>query len=602
HNQYADNGQKDYKIICKALKAELALLTQKLEDEGTTTVKGFMATSEDEVVVGKTYARSSQWVEITMKKVHRLFTMNDGDERKHVLDYTKVDCHCVEDQRKILLNKLPRLNLDNESLKDEIFDLKKVIEKWNSSIVTLDKLLIEQVPVNIVCALGNLTSVVPRFGSNALACKVIVTLDKHKSWMLTYFAVLDYFLNLASPSDILAQALRFKSSFSSRDRTSLACGIFLQIFSNQFPCFVKFINHHFELSFSLKSGYLGIPCSVMIHLPLSSLLIDEIDRNSSGCSDNSSSGILFTSSGSNVLLLISLTMPKSSPKSVHPSEPSFGWVDSKAMIKFAEDVRGKPCTKAQDEVTFTSGKMTEIIRDVAHQSGLGAAYLELDMPQSAAQVFAMAKDIMDTALGPHHVDSIEACKLCIKVSSASKVATISEELCIGCGIYVKFELDVPMIQPQPVESTQGTHRTPGAPRSPNPKKTGESSVMKIPIRLNLKKKKQLDPKVLVLTAAQIKAQELVEAVVLKVDIMVDEDETESYDDDATLAEDLQYRLYLTLKNDAQARTASFAVWIALQCKYEKSYDPTPILIDTCRTDTLRKRNHDNQLLSLISQA
>ncbi|XP_058082298.1 protein KINESIN LIGHT CHAIN-RELATED 1 isoform X2 [Magnolia sinica] len=43
-------------------------------------------------------------------------------------------------------------------------------------------------------------------------------------------------------------------------------------------------------------------------------------------------------------------------------------------------------------------------------NNLGAAYMELDRPQSAAQVFALAKDIMDVSLGPHHADSIEACQ------------------------------------------------------------------------------------------------------------------------------------------------------------------------------------------------
>nr|GFC73358.1 hypothetical protein [Tanacetum cinerariifolium] len=32
-----------------------------------------------------------------------------------------------------------------------------------------------------------------------------------------------------------------------------------------------------------------------------------------------------------------------------------------------------------------------------------------------------------------------------------------------------FGIDVPLTQSQPTESTQGTHRTPSAPRSPNPK-------------------------------------------------------------------------------------------------------------------------------------
>ncbi|GJU87825.1 hypothetical protein Tco_1295371 [Tanacetum coccineum] len=111
--------------------------------------------------------------------------MIDGDELKHVLDYTHVDLHYVEDQRKNLVNKFNllkqelslhkselcnlkntvsincslqneviRVNLENESLKDEISNLKRVIEKWTCSQVTLDQLLSEQIPGNIVKALG----------------------------------------------------------------------------------------------------------------------------------------------------------------------------------------------------------------------------------------------------------------------------------------------------------------------------------------------------------------------------------------------------------------------------------------------------------------
>ncbi|GJV23998.1 hypothetical protein Tco_1376693 [Tanacetum coccineum] len=47
-----------------------------------------------------------------------------------------------------------RVNLENESLKDEIIDQKKVIVKWTCSKVTLDQLLSKQVPRNIVKALG----------------------------------------------------------------------------------------------------------------------------------------------------------------------------------------------------------------------------------------------------------------------------------------------------------------------------------------------------------------------------------------------------------------------------------------------------------------
>ncbi|KAK6164488.1 hypothetical protein DH2020_001352 [Rehmannia glutinosa] len=69
-------------------------------------------------------------------------------------------------------------------------------------------------------------------------------------------------------------------------------------------------------------------------------------------------------------------------------------------------------------------------------NNLGAAYLELDRPQSAAQVFAYAKDIMDVALGPHHMDSIEACQNLSKAYAAMKSGeNISVNLFIQFGSY-----------------------------------------------------------------------------------------------------------------------------------------------------------------------
>ncbi|GJS27513.1 hypothetical protein Tco_0488133 [Tanacetum coccineum] len=63
-----------------------------------------------------------------------------------------------------------------------------------------------------------------------------------------------------------------------------------------------------------------------------------------------------------------------------------------------------------------------------------------------------------------------------------------------------FGLDVPLTQSQPTESTQGTHRTPSAPRSPNPAtETAESSVPKrstmIRFRLPSRKSARLTPPV-----------------------------------------------------------------------------------------------------------
>ncbi|GJW30223.1 retrovirus-related pol polyprotein from transposon TNT 1-94 [Tanacetum coccineum] len=182
--------QKDYKGKYKRLKAKMAVLTKRIDDmtKGKSK-KGKKekeySEKEDEPLVGKADARLGQWVDITMKKVHKLLSMTDDDERKHVLDYTHVDLHYMEDQRKNLVskfnllkqdisshkselsnlknsvsincslqNEVIRVNLENESLKDEIINLKKVIEKWTCCKVTLDQLLFEQVPGNIVKALG----------------------------------------------------------------------------------------------------------------------------------------------------------------------------------------------------------------------------------------------------------------------------------------------------------------------------------------------------------------------------------------------------------------------------------------------------------------
>ncbi|GJT14534.1 hypothetical protein Tco_0861576 [Tanacetum coccineum] len=75
-----------------------------------------------------------------------------------------------------------------------------------------------------------------------------------------------------------------------------------------------------------------------------------------------------------------------------------------------------------------------------------------------------------------------------------------------------FGLDVPLTQSQPTESTQGTHRTPSAPRSPNPAtETAESSVPKrstvIRFRLPSRQSARLTPPVPVPTAE--KANEMI---------------------------------------------------------------------------------------------
>ncbi|GJW60284.1 hypothetical protein Tco_0109619 [Tanacetum coccineum] len=104
----SEKGKSEKRKSEKGLRAELFDWDEEFVSsygEGTTRIRAFMAIAEDEPSVGKADARSGQWVYITMKK-------------------------------------------------DEISDLKRVIEKWTCSKVTLDQQLSEQIPGNIFKALG----------------------------------------------------------------------------------------------------------------------------------------------------------------------------------------------------------------------------------------------------------------------------------------------------------------------------------------------------------------------------------------------------------------------------------------------------------------
>ncbi|GJZ48068.1 hypothetical protein Tco_0601900 [Tanacetum coccineum] len=88
-------GKSEKGLVAKSFDWDEESLSSK--DEGTTKVKAFMAIAEEEPTVGKADVRSGQSIKTTMKKV-------DGNERKYVLDYTHVDFHYVEDQKKNLVN------------------------------------------------------------------------------------------------------------------------------------------------------------------------------------------------------------------------------------------------------------------------------------------------------------------------------------------------------------------------------------------------------------------------------------------------------------------------------------------------------------------
>nr|GEV18102.1 retrovirus-related Pol polyprotein from transposon TNT 1-94 [Tanacetum cinerariifolium] len=70
-----DKGKSDKGLIAYSFDWDDESVSSK--DEGTTKFKAFMAIAEEEPSVRKGDARYGQWVEITMKKVHRLLSMTE---------------------------------------------------------------------------------------------------------------------------------------------------------------------------------------------------------------------------------------------------------------------------------------------------------------------------------------------------------------------------------------------------------------------------------------------------------------------------------------------------------------------------------------------
>ncbi|GKC10380.1 hypothetical protein Tco_1007162 [Tanacetum coccineum] len=136
--------QKDYKTEYKKLKAKLALLEptqftsqnpktsqsknkglvaetfdwdeeEVSDDEEMTQVKVLMALADVELIVGKNHARNGEWINITMRKINILLSMDEDADWQNYLKYINVD-------------------------------LKKINEKWLTSSKKVSQCIGEQIP------------------------------------------------------------------------------------------------------------------------------------------------------------------------------------------------------------------------------------------------------------------------------------------------------------------------------------------------------------------------------------------------------------------------------------------------------------------------
>ncbi|GKD49451.1 hypothetical protein Tco_1278427 [Tanacetum coccineum] len=151
-NSQADpKFQEDYKAEYKKIKAKLALLVAKVSDEEEVTqVKVLMALADDELTVGKSHARNGEWVDITIKKVNTILSMDEDVDWQTYLKYINIDLKFVEEQRLNLLSKYSKMVFELNKCRDELLILKQAkldavtFQIQNTELTKLNHALQEQ--------------------------------------------------------------------------------------------------------------------------------------------------------------------------------------------------------------------------------------------------------------------------------------------------------------------------------------------------------------------------------------------------------------------------------------------------------------------------
>nr|GEX81030.1 retrovirus-related Pol polyprotein from transposon TNT 1-94 [Tanacetum cinerariifolium] len=125
-------------------------LDVKCPYNGTNKIRAFMEIAEDEPSVGKADARSSQWVDITMKNRKNL--VNKSNLLKQELSLHKFELCNLKNNVSIncsLQNEVIIVNLENESLKDEISDLKESLKNRHAVKLPLTNCSLSKYPTTL---------------------------------------------------------------------------------------------------------------------------------------------------------------------------------------------------------------------------------------------------------------------------------------------------------------------------------------------------------------------------------------------------------------------------------------------------------------------
>ncbi|GKE14136.1 hypothetical protein Tco_1421713, partial [Tanacetum coccineum] len=175
NNQADQKFQKDYKAEYKKIKAKLALLEaspsssqnpktfkpkikglvvetfdwdeeEVSDEEEVTQVKVLIILADDELTVGKSHARNGEWVNITIRKVNTLLSMDEDSDWQNYLKYINIDLKFVEEQRLNLHSKYNKMVFELNKCRDELLILKQAKLDAVAFQIQNTELINEQIP------------------------------------------------------------------------------------------------------------------------------------------------------------------------------------------------------------------------------------------------------------------------------------------------------------------------------------------------------------------------------------------------------------------------------------------------------------------------
>nr|GEV00996.1 hypothetical protein [Tanacetum cinerariifolium] len=152
--KFFSSVSKDYKAEYKKMKAKLALLEESLvssqtpmtfqlknkglvaeifywdkeevfEDEEVTQVKVLMALADDEPTDGKSHTQNNESVDITIRKVNTLLSMDKDADWQNYLKYIYIVLKFIKEKRLNLLSKYNKIVVELNKCRDELFSLKQ---------------------------------------------------------------------------------------------------------------------------------------------------------------------------------------------------------------------------------------------------------------------------------------------------------------------------------------------------------------------------------------------------------------------------------------------------------------------------------------------